>query len=124
MAYQKPGICDSFETVSASLVDKEYLFAKLDTAGKVLLAGAGELAIGTVQEGKAVGQHSTIMITGITKIVAGAAFNAGVKLAADAAGKARLATTGQQVVAISLQAAGAADEVVPAKLSVGGGIAA
>lgn len=110
MAYQKPGLTESFDS-AADLTGKEYFLAVVDSSAQADLAGAGENAVGTIQEGKVAGKHSTLMLSGITKVVAGAAVAAGAKVMSNAAGKGITATSTNHVVGVALTAAGAEDEV-------------
>ena len=111
MAYQNYKSLGTLLAAS-SLTGSQYLFAKVDSAGKIAVAGAGELAIGVIENKPGAGEPVTVAIYGVIKVKAGATFAAGAKIAANAAGKAITATTGQQINGIALEAAGAVDQVV------------
>jgi len=107
---------------AGDLSAKQFCLVKLSAADTVDTAGAGELCIGVLQNNpNAAGLVATVSRDGdVTRVVAGAAFSAGVKLASDANGKAVLATTGDEVIGISNQAATALDEVVEMTQTHGG----
>lgn len=73
----------------ADLSAKQFYAVKLNSSGQVIAAGAGEAAIGVVQNKPASGQAATVRVAGITKIVAGIAITAGAAVASGAAGKAK-----------------------------------
>jgi hypothetical protein len=79
------------------------------------LAGAGEVAVGILQnDPAAAGRAATVGVGGVTKVTAGAAFAAGAKLMSDANGRLITATATNHVLAMARTAAGAADEVASA----------
>jgi hypothetical protein len=83
-------------------------------------AGAGEKAVGILQNKPTSGQSATIAIAGsISKVVAGAAVSAGAQVASDATGRAVTATTSDVVTGTALTAAGAADEIFEVLLAEG-----
>ena len=110
---------------AADLSAAQYFLVKITAADTVNLAGDGELCVGVLQnKPSAAGDAATISRGGdVTKVSAGAAFAVGVKLAADANGQAVLATTGEEVIGISKEAATAQNEIVE-MVQTHGGIAA
>lgn len=93
---------------------KKYFIVKLGTNDEeVDLAGAGE-GFGVLMNSPRIGETAEVaMIGGGAQVVSGAAFAKGIELVSDAAGKAvAVSGTGQNVVALSLKAAGGADEWV------------
>ncbi|MGG1598480.1 hypothetical protein [Paenibacillus naphthalenovorans] len=135
MAYEQYG---PFITApaGADLSGSQYKAVKLDADGKAVLAGAGEFAVGILVDDPKLGQTATIQVANVSKAVAGAAFQAGDLLTPNATGQlveANAATadtgtgevtdttadtgtgaiTGDKVLAIALQDAGAAGQIVP-----------
>lgn len=90
MAYEDAGKQVSL-LAAADLSAKQYHAVKVDGNGRVALAGAGEAAIGILQNKPTAGQAATVMVSGISKMVAGAAINEGDLIAVGAAGKAKVA---------------------------------
>lgn len=100
------------QNAGADLSNKLHFFAKVDLDEDIILCGAGQPALGVIRETAAIDTPVTVQVTGFAKVIAGAAFNAGVMVASDANGAAVLATSGQFAVGMSMQAAGAANEIV------------
>lgn len=95
---------------------------KLTTAGIATVATAqGELAPLVLQNDPAAGEAGYFCYSGVSKIRAGAAFNAHVELTCQADGDFETALTGDRVLAYSLEAAGAAGDLVSAILVGAGG---
>lgn len=98
---------------------KQYVFVKVtgaNTAG-LATAAANELVVGVLQnKPQNVGMAATVAIRGVSKALAGAAVTAGVAVKLDASGRviaATLPADAALVVGVSLQSAGAANEVLP-----------
>ena len=106
MATQTPEKLDA-RVSAVDLTAKEYFLAVIDSSGEYDLAGIGEDAVGTIQEGKAAGLSSTVAQGGVVKCVAGVAIAAGDKIASDAVGKAKVVASTQHVVGIAMSAAAA-----------------
>lgn len=79
----------------ADLSTKQFYAVKVDSAGKVVLAGAGEMALGILQNNPASNVAGTIAMAGSSKAVAGGSITAGDPVAADANGKLVAATRGR-----------------------------
>jgi hypothetical protein len=94
MSFQQNGV-DISLVAAADLSSSQFLAVKVDSAGKAALAGAGEFAIGVLQNKPTAGQAATVRISGVTKMVAAGTFNPGVFVTADAASKATTATAGR-----------------------------
>lgn len=113
-----PVFQDTYLT-GADLSAKRYYAVKLNTAGDIVLAGAGESAIGILQTPEAQGRPATVMELGLSFAVLGANVdNAGVNLTPDANGKLVTAGPTDAVVASTVQASGKADEIVPVNLVI------
>lgn len=95
---------------AADLSAKQYYAVKIDSNGKVALAGAGESAIGILQNNPAEGQTAAVMLSGETYAVFGGTVAAGANLTPDANGKLVTASAGNNIIAITTIAA-AADEI-------------
>lgn len=97
------------------LSDKQNYFVVMDsTANTVVLAGAGENAVGVNTENAASGEVTGVMMESgsLIEVVSGAAVAVGAKVASDANGRAITATAGAEVLGEVLEAATAADELI------------
>jgi len=103
----------------ADLSAKLYYAAKVDTDGDIVLAGAGEAALGIITEAAVENKPVTVQFGGIAKAIAAGAFNAGVMLASDGNGKLTTASTGNEVIGIALEVSGGANEIVAVALLSG-----
>lgn len=134
MAYEIPGFTRSYEAV-ADLSESFFKFVKLEGAVLSAIESADDNAVGVLQnkpnrespsgvfQG---GERSagTVMISGVSRVVAGAAVNAGDLLSIDAQGRVVPAAVGGKVVALAETAASGADKVLSALLVPLGGVAA
>lgn len=112
----------------ADLSAKEGYAVKLNSAGAVILAGAGEASIGILYRGDTSGRMVTVMHLGIATAILGAGVNnAGTLLTPDAAGKLVTAGGSDNVIAMSINASGASGDKVSVllvgKATVGTGLA-
>lgn len=99
----------------------QYKFVGVSAANTVTVSSAaGADAFGVIQDTPASGAASTIGIGGMSKVMAGDAVAAGVKVSTDASGRAILATTGHNVMGTSVTAASAAGEIIVVKLDKSG----
>ncbi len=88
-------------------------FGAVLSSGQAAIAAAGEDAIGVIQnDPDTQGLEATIAIGGVLRVIAGAAFASGIKLATDSAGKFVTATSGDQVLARAVEAATALNDEV------------
>ena len=118
---------------AADLSAKQYFGVKVDSAGKIaLIAAAGELAIGILQNKPEAAQAAEVMVSGVSKGVASGAIAAGAKVAFDSAGKLKAAVLGKvdtsdagaaadpligsHVIGILLEAAGADGDIVAVQM--------
>jgi hypothetical protein len=74
----------------ADLSAKENYFVKIDSAGKVVVAGAGNKSVGVVQEGggNIANGDVAVVYSGIVRVIAGATVAAGELVTSTSAGKA------------------------------------
>lgn len=93
----------------------QYYAVKLNSSGQAVKAGAGENAIGVVQNAPKLGQAATVMTLGVSFVVYGATVTAGQNLAADASGKLVPASGDAAAIAVALES-GNANEIHSALL--------
>lgn len=98
----------------ADLSGSQFFFVKQNTSNQVVLAAAGEGALGVLQNAPANAAIAIVKILGKTRIIAGAAITQGAFIASDAAGKAKAAArltqatgAGSHCLGRALTAAGA-----------------
>ena len=100
----------------ADLSTYQYCFVKLSSSMTVTYADAnGDLGVGIlVNKPTAAGYDADVftLVGGICPVRAGAAFSYGQLLTADADGEAIAASDNDTVMAIALESAGAADDIV------------
>lgn len=97
---------------AADLSSSLNLFAKIDAAGKIAVAGNGDKVIGSIAEVATAGNPATVWMGPVVKVKAGAAVAAGARVQSDAAGKAVTLSAGV-AAGVALEAAGAANVVIP-----------
>jgi hypothetical protein len=95
----------------ADLSAAQFRFVKTNSAGAAVLAGAGEMANGAVQNDPESGQAALVDISGVTKVEAAAAITTGALVASDAAGKAVAATSDDYALGTAMET-GAADRII------------
>ena len=117
--YLSTGINDTPTIVGKAtnaIANGAFLAAKFDENGGIVLAGAGDNALGlllaTTLDNVAAGEDVSIQIKDIGLWKTGAAVAAGAELTSDANGKAVTAGVGNFVTAIALEAATGADQVI------------
>lgn len=93
----------------ADLSSAQYSLVKVDASGQAVLAGAGEAAVGVLQNDPESGEAATIAIGGVSKCRAGGSVDEG-NVTSDASGKATADSGGSYVIGQALSAAGGADE--------------
>ena len=106
----------------ADLSTKQYYFVKVNSSGNaVLCAAATDAPIGVLQNNPISGAEASIVVVGGTKLVAGAAIAAGIKIGTDSAGKADAKVAGtdttEYTVGQVLLASGADAEVLTAVIN-------
>lgn len=94
-AYEVQGLDLTFEA-SGDLSTKQYYAVKLDSSGQVAVAGAGEAAIGVLQNTPAAaGRAATVRVSGVSRMKAAGVIAPGANVAPNASG---LATTASAAV--------------------------
>lgn len=95
----------------ADLSAAQFLFVKLNSSGQIILAGAGEDAIGILQDKPAAaGRAGAVGVRGRSKVVFGGTVAIGAYVTSDAAGKAVTAGSGEKTLGICVEG-GAADTI-------------
>lgn len=94
----------------ANLSENQYFAVTVDSESNAVLAGAGEVAIGILQNDPNEDEAATIMTYGLTKAVFGDTVANGAIVTPDADGKLVTSTTGDREVGIAIEG-GAADEI-------------
>lgn len=89
----------------ADLQLKRYYAVKVNTDGDIVLAGAGENAIGILQNTPNHDQSGAVMTLGVAFFVSGGVIAAGANLTPDASGKLVTAGGGDAVIGVALKAA-------------------
>jgi len=117
--YLSTGINDTPTIVgkaTAAINGGAFLAAKFDANGGIVLAGAGNNALGlllaTTPDAVAAGDDVTAQIKDIGLWRVGAAVAFGAELTSDANGKAVTAAVGNFITAIALEKATAADQII------------
>lgn len=90
MAYDIPGLDISLPAAS-DLSSSQFLAVKINSSGQIALAGAGDAAVGVLQDTPASGQVGSVRLSGVTRMVCGGTVTAGDLVAADASAKAKTA---------------------------------
>ena len=116
MSFENPGFSFSLNA-GADLSADQHKFIKVDSNGDGVLVGAAEASVGVLQNDPLQGEPGTILNTGISKVLAGAAVAAGATVMSDASARAITATATNRVLGTALEAAAAADEKIAVLLT-------
>jgi hypothetical protein len=109
--------CETY-VAGADLSTKQYYFVKLNSSGQIVLAGVGDQAIGVLFDKPVSGAVGAVKPLDCRKslITANGVIAKGAYIAADAAGKAKVATTGattsSNVLGIAIEAAAADLDII------------
>lgn len=108
------------EKAGAALNNAACLAAKYDGNGNVVLTGAGNHAVGILipetPDAVAQGDTLTLQVKDIGYWKAGATFTKGTELTPDANGKAVAAAAGNFILAVALEEATAADQIIKVQI--------
>jgi len=121
MAWENVKILEGTHKADADLRTKQFFAGTISATG-VALSGADEQGF-PIQNKPNTGEQCSLGYAGVSKVSAGAAFNRGVQLATDANGQYITAVSGDKIVAIALETAGALNDVVSALLVQNGEVA-
>ena len=124
MAVQTPGINIGICTAAADLSSSQFRAMRVTGDFAVNVANAaGQAVIGILQNKPTSGQPADVMMSGVSKAIAGAAIAAGAEVMAGADGRIiTAATAGSNVIGIALNAAGGANEIISVALNAGAAI--
>jgi hypothetical protein len=118
MAYEKPGEKDGHHRAAGDLRALRYRAMVLNGSGLIAQnTVAGGRIHGVLQNKPDVNHACELMLTGVTKMVAGAAVAQGVPVASDNQGRAIAATGTNIMIGRAETAAGAAGEIISVALS-------
>jgi hypothetical protein len=101
---------------------KQFFFVKVSAKDTVVKCGAGELAMGVLQDKPASGEWGNVAVSGIVMVSANGSFDAGDFVASDSGGEAVEAATTAHILGIAM-AAGADGAIVPILLKSAGKLA-
>lgn len=112
MAFQIPNFVITVPA-HVDLTDEQYKIVVVEAVGELEVAGAGALnAVGVLQNDPDILQAATVMVFGVSKVIAGAALDAGMLVTSDLEGRAVEAGVGDGIVGVALTVAENADEIV------------
>lgn len=112
MAFDIPGNRYSFEA-TGNLTTSWYKFVKMSGGGITAVAAATDLGIGVLQDKpSAAGVAGSVMVDGITKVLASKAIAAGVPVYLAADGRVTDTAAANKAVGMSLTAVAAADKII------------
>ena len=105
---------------AADLSANQYYVVKMNSAGDVLLHDDNDeqFPLGVLQNAPASGETASVLVAGVTKVVAGTSFNPQNLLAAvDSTGKVSNVIAGNYVIGQPITASGADGDIVTALVS-------
>ena len=118
MAYERPGEKDGHHRAAGDYRALQFRFVELNASGLMAqVTTLGARAAGVLQNKPNLNEAAEVMLTGVSKVVAGAAVAVGANLTSDAAGRAVTAGAGQAILGKAELAAGAAGEVISVRLN-------
>lgn len=113
MSFQGHQTCISLKA-GADLSAAQFKAVSVDANGEAVVAGAGDFAVGVLQNNPGLGELATVQIAGISKMKADAAVAAGARIASSADGEAATSTVAtDNSIGIALAAAAGAGEIIP-----------
>jgi hypothetical protein len=123
MSYEQPLFKPSNlkAAVDLSAAGNQFKGLKLSGAGAVDISSvAGTAIIGVLQNKPLAGEAAEVMTAGITKAQADAAITVNAEVSVSADGQFKTAVSGEVIVGVALEAAGAAGEIFALLLRNGG----
>ncbi len=117
MAYQIPGFKLGTLVANADYSAKQFYLMKVNSSGNAELSGAGEAAIGVLQNEPASGKSAELMTFGVSKVQYGNTVTQGQQLMSDANGKAVPHTGTNEVIGVALES-GSSGEIGTALISI------
>jgi hypothetical protein len=121
MAFEIPGFKLGTQVANADLADR-YRFVTINSSGKIAQVGtAGAKAAGVLQSPALADKAAEVMVSGVSKVEAGAAIAAQGNVTSDATGRAIAASTATHSInGVALETAAAAGEVIAVLIGYGG----
>lgn len=110
MAYTESNTSISLRA-GADLTEAQFRFVSLDADGRIVLTGAGETAVGVLQNDPDLDQAGEVSINGMVKVVSAGVITAGDPVAAAADGLLAVAGETDEVLGFA-RTDGVADQVV------------
>lgn len=111
MSYEEKLVTISLEA-DGDQSGNQYLFMKGDTDGMALNDSAGGACLGVLQDKPEDTQIGSLGISGVSKVIAGAAVTRFDNIASDASGRAVTAASGNYSQGMALEAATAAGQII------------
>ncbi len=117
MAWELPGFKLPSKRAAADLSALQFRFVVDNASGFIAQSTTlGGVVVGVLQNKPGNNEAAEVMVTGVSKVVAGAAITEGVAVTSDAVGRAVVAAAGNYRIGLSMAAAAAAGEVIPVLL--------
>src|SRR5215831_6858558 len=116
MAIAMQGVLLYAHATGQDLTGKLFFFAKVDGNGNIVLAGAGDPAIGTVVEEGTLGAPASVQLNGIAKVLANGAITPGSRVQAHGTGQAIVIGAGVALGVYIGEANAVAGNVISIKL--------
>jgi hypothetical protein len=121
MGFEIPGFKLGTQRAATDLSADRYRFVVLNTTGKIArLNTAGGKALGVLQSPAKADEAAEVTVSGVTKMVAGAAIANTGPVTSDAQGRVITAASGNAINGIALETASAAGDVIAVLLGYGG----
>jgi hypothetical protein len=105
---------------AADLSTKQFFLVAIDGSGQAAVAGDGVPAYPLQNKPDAQGKAASLGLSGRSKVVASGVIDEGNDIASDAAGKAKVAATGDHILGVALKPAAADGEVIEYLVDRGG----
>ena len=104
MANTQPEFALGTQAASIDFLGKQYRFVSLNAQMQLALTGANAIGLGVIQDEPKLGYAGNVLITGVSRIVAGGPITARDNLKSDAEGRAVVASgADQKVFGIALE---------------------
>ncbi len=117
MAWELPGFKLPGKRAAADLSALQFRFVVDNASGFIAQSTTiGGVVVGVLQNKPGNNEAAEVMVTGVSKVVAGAAITEGTAVTSDAVGRAAVPAAGNYRVGIALSSAAAAGEVIPVLL--------
>lgn len=118
MAFEIP-VLDFTLPSGEDLSTRQYHLVSVNASGEAVLAAAGAIAVGVLQNTPKQGEPAGIRSLGITKLVTGAALVAGQAVTCDASGQGVAAQAGDAINGVALAGTTVAGQIISLLLKGG-----